>query len=270
MKVGFLQFSPQRADVQKNIEQISALLKYQDFDILVLPELANTGYLYETTEDLEIFSESVQSGGPFIDFLIEISKQHGACIVSGIAEKSSDGIYNSSIAVEEHGIFGLYRKVHLYNTEKSLFLPGNLGFPVFSWRSISIGMVICFDWVFPEAMRSLALQGAQIVCHPANLVLPYCQNAMRTRSLENRVFSITANRTGEEIGQGENLHFTGKSQVLSHLGEILVQSDEHSDCVRIVDIEPDLADDKIFSPRNNLLADRRTEYYIYNNTSTNA
>ena len=55
-------------------------------------------------------------------------------------------------------------------------------------KSVKIGMMICFDWIFPEVARSLALKGAEIICHPSNLVLPHCPKAMKIRSLENRVF----------------------------------------------------------------------------------
>jgi predicted amidohydrolase len=66
----------------------------------------------------------------------------------------------------------------------------------------ALGVMICFDWYFPEAARSLALRGAQIILHPANLVLPFCQDAMITRCLENRVFAVTANSGGAEMRQG--------------------------------------------------------------------
>jgi len=76
-------------------------------------------------------------------------------------------------------------------------------------------MMICFDWFFPESARTLALKGAQLILHPSNLVMPYCQDAMITRSIENRVFSITSNRIGREGGY----NFTGKSQIVSFDGK---------------------------------------------------
>ena len=124
-----------------------------------------------------------------------------------------------------------------------------------------IGMMVCFDWIFPEAARSLALQGAQIITHPANLVLPYCQQAMLTRSLENGVFSITANRYGLEVLGEQKLAFTGASQVVSQRGARLVDAPTSGDCVAVVEIDPAAAEDKRITPRNDLLGDRRTEYY---------
>jgi len=95
--------------------------------------------------------------------------------------------------------------------------------------------MICFDWIFPEAMRTLALMGAQIVLHPANLVLPYCQDAMVTRCIENRVFEITANRIGVERG----LKFTGASQITAPGGIVLHRATKTKEEALAVDIDPD-------------------------------
>jgi predicted amidohydrolase len=83
---------------------------------------------------------------------------------------------------------------------------------------VKVGMMICFDWIFPESARTLALKGAQIIAHPSNLVLSYCQQAMFTRAVENRVFTITANRTGTEINGDKELYFTGKSVIVDTKG----------------------------------------------------
>ncbi|MCZ2145688.1 MAG: hypothetical protein LC103_06600, partial [Anaerolineales bacterium] len=92
-------------------------------------------------------------------------------------------------------------------------------------------------------------------------VLPWCQSAMVTRSLENAVFSITANRIGQETGQGQSLVFTGRSQILTPKGDILAQAGVNEQALRIVDINPMLALDKRFGAGNDLWADRRPEHY---------
>ena len=261
MRTGFLQFQPLRRDVTGNIESILQLLEDQDFDLLVLPELANSGYLYDNSADLAGFSEPADGSGAFLSSLIAIAKEHQACLVSGFSEFTPKGLFNSAIAVNENGILGHYRKIHLYNTEKTLFLSGDLGLPVFLFRNICLGMMICFDWIFPEAARTLSLKGAQVICHPANLVLPYCQAAMVTRSLENGVFSITANRIGEETGLEKSLCFTGASQVLSNKGQVLTQADETHTSLGIVEIDPREASNKQFTPHNDLFTDRRPGVY---------
>jgi len=122
-------------------------------------------------------------------------------------------------------------------------------------------MMICFDWQFPESARSLALRGAQIICHPSNLVLPWCQEAMKTRSLENRVFSITSNRTGTEINGEYKQYFTGKSQILGTKGEILIRMNDTEEGIYSVVIDPELASDKKVSEVNSVFADRRPSMY---------
>jgi len=122
-------------------------------------------------------------------------------------------------------------------------------------------MMICFDWIFPEADRTLALAGAQILAHPANLVLPYCQDAMITRSLENRIFTITANRTGSEKLGKKGLCFTGRSQMTSPTGEILFRGPVKKATVNVMDIHPEESLEKTISDQNNLFEDRRISYY---------
>lgn len=180
-QIALVQFKPVRKDVQANIRKIQDLLQGITADLIVLPELANSGYLYESNESIRPSSEPCNGSGIFLRSLMDIADQTKGIIISGYAERDGNQLFNSAAAVSSDSVIANYRKIHLYADEKSLFLPGDSGFKVFTWQGIKIGMLICFDWIFPEAARTLALQGAQIIAHPANLVLPYCQNAMVTR-----------------------------------------------------------------------------------------
>ena len=111
-----------------------------------------------------------------------------------------------------------------------------------------VGMMICFDWIFPETARCLALAGAQILAHATNLVMPYCQSAMLTRCIENRVFAVTANRIGEEDRAGTRIAFTGRSQITGHTGERLAQASHDGEEVISAELDPALADDKQVTP----------------------
>jgi len=128
-------------------------------------------------------------------------------------------------------------------------------------KDANIGLMICYDWVFPEVARSLAIQGADIICHPSNLVLAYSQKIMISRCIENCVYSITANRTGTEMRPRGELTFTGQSQIVGTKGEIIVSSDPKNDDLVIQEIEPRSARDKFITKNNHLLNDRRPEYY---------
>jgi predicted amidohydrolase len=105
------------------------------------------------------------------------------------------------------------------------------------------------------------LLGADIIAHPANLVLPYCQNAMITRCLENRVFAITSNRIGVEKRGVDDFKFTGRSQITSYNGKVLSSALEAEEFVDIVNIDIKKTRDKNLNEYNNLFEDRRKEFY---------
>jgi predicted amidohydrolase len=122
-------------------------------------------------------------------------------------------------------------------------------------------MMVCFDWRYPESARALALKGAQIICHPANLVLTTCPDAMITRALENMVFTATADRVGIENRFGQKLLFRGKSRIISPSGKILAELGETEPGYIEVDINPQDADNKIVTPNNHLFNDLRKDMY---------
>jgi predicted amidohydrolase len=121
--------------------------------------------------------------------------------------------------------------------------------------------MVCWDWVFPEVARTLALDGAQILCHPSNLVLDHCQRAMRIRCLENAVFAATVNRFGEDRREHDSVRFTGRSQVTGTRGEVLFRAPARREIVHVVEIDPSLSRHKKLTPGNHLHRDRRPRYY---------
>ena len=220
IKVGICQFEPTLGEKGKNLETINKLLTDIDADIIVLPELATTGYNFSTKASLLPLAED--KDGETAALLKRLSKENECSYVVGFAELAGGDIFNSSMLVNPDGTLFIYRKIHLFGQEKSLFCSGDKSFFVARAKGgIRVGMMICFDWFFPESARSLALLGADVICHSANLVLPWCQNSMPTRALENRITIATANRIGSE---GE-LYFTGKSQIISHNAEKLLSFD---------------------------------------------
>jgi len=260
-QIALVQFKPKRKDVQANLDKIQRLLKGLTADLIVLPELSNTGYLYESLVKMLPYAEAKDGSGVFLSGLIELAIATKGIFVSGYAEVEDGMLYNSSAALSSAGVIENYRKIHLYADEKSLFQPGDSGFKVFDAQGVKLGMMICFDWIFPESTRSLALAGAQIIAHPANLVMPYCQNAMITRSIENKVFTITANRIGEEHLKQNKLKFTGESQMTDPAGRVLYRGPKDKETVQIMTIDPEMAVDKHISPRNDLFVDRRPGLY---------
>jgi predicted amidohydrolase len=260
MKVGFVQFEPVFGQLAVNREKVARLLAEVDAELIVLPELFNSGYVFTSREEAFNLAEEIP-GGQTVEFLGSIARRKNIHIVAGLCEKEGDRLFNSAALISPEGWRGTYRKVHLFSEEKLWFEPGEEGFKVFDIGQCRIGMMICFDWFFPEAARLLALQGAQIICHSANLVLPFCQGGMVTRCLENQVFAVTANRTGQEKRGGRDLLFTGKSQITGPNGTILCQAGSATEEVCIVDIDVRAADNKNINSYNNLFADRRVDCY---------
>lgn len=260
MKLGFVQFSPALGKVDDNIERATVLLKNIQADVVVLPELFNTGYFFSSHDQVRELAEEIPEGKT-TNALINISRATNMWIAAGLAEKSKQAVFNSAVLVSPKGGVFVYRKIHLFNEEKIWFKPGDLGFVVVDTGECRLGLMICFDWFFPESARTLALQGADVICHCANLVLPYCQDAMVTRCLENRVFAVTANRTGEDRAGDRILKFTGKSQITGPGGKILHRATEDSDEAVVVDIDIRSARQKKINQYNDLFADRRPEFY---------
>ncbi len=262
MKVALVQFAPEFGMVEENLEILEQLCADLRCDLLVLPELCTTGYQFRDRQEASAFAED--KDGPSIKRLAGIAERCGGALVAGIAEASGDQIFNSAALINSDGVLGWYRKVHLFGTEKDCFDPGDLGFPVFDLGEVKLGMMICFDWLFPESARSLALAGAHIIAHPANLVLPYCQNAMITRALENRVFTITCNRIGqEERLPDQRLSFTGRSRMVGPDGTVLTEGPPDKAALITWFINTDRAGDKQITASNNIFADRRPDQYRF-------
>jgi predicted amidohydrolase len=259
-KVGYYQFHPLFGDIRGNVGRVVTTLKEVDMDIIVLPELPFSGYNFKDREELKSLSEEIGKSST-IDTLIQLCKERDFFIVSGFAEKSSDKYFNSSLLLGPEGVIHTYRKLHLFNNEKNWFDPGDIELRVNEVRGIKIGMMVCFDWIFPEVCRGLSVLGADLVCHPSNLVLQYCQQTMLSRSLENAVYTITANRIGSDNRPHGEIEFTGKSQVVSPKGELLINAPANKEVLHLIEIDIEMARDKMMTPVNHRLEDRRPEFY---------
>ncbi|PWD99307.1 5-formyltetrahydrofolate cyclo-ligase [Marinilabilia rubra] len=261
-KVGLLQFAPQRGNISANIDKIDNLLSNSEkADIWVLPELASSGYNFSTFEEAMACSEELDNS-EFITFLNQKAQSLNTWIVSGINERDGDKLYNSAVLISPDGLEGIYRKLHLFNREKLFFTPGNMGIPLFDTPFGKIGILVCFDWMFPEVWRIMALKGAQLICHPSNLVLPFCQSAMPGISLNNRIFIATTNR----IGKDGDLEFTGQSVFVNPKGEYLLNFTENEEAGKAFEINLNEALEKQMTPMNDAFDDRREDIYTLGET----
>ncbi len=261
MRVAFLQFAPTFGDKNGNFQRVAELLPEGiKLDLLVLPELFQTGYLFENKSELNSLAEEYPAG-PTLTFLKRITAQVDGAVFAGFAERSEGQFYNSAMLVLPTGESFLYRKLHLFDREKCLFTPGNLKSFMVPFRGAKLAPAICFDWFFPEYFRSLALMGATVICHSANLVMPWYKKAAPVRALENHVYIVTSDRRGSEHRAGISLNFVGGSIVVSPKGEVLCDVDGDAEGVFFVDIVPELAGDKRLNSNNDIFLDRRANFY---------
>lgn len=188
----------------------------------MLPELSDSGYVFETREEAFALSGTAEDAA-VIAAWTALAAERDLHIVGGFCERDGDALYNSAAIVGPDGLIGVYRKTHLWGAENLFFEPGDLGFPVFKTRLGRIAALICYDGWFPEAWRLCAVQGADIVCVPTNWVpMPSQPDDMLSMSNilcmsaahSNSLFVAAACRTGVERGQP----FIGQSLIVNHEG----------------------------------------------------
>jgi N-carbamoylputrescine amidase len=268
--VACLQMQPRFGDVAANLAKSVQLIEQaagKGAGLVVLPELCNTGYVFESREEAFAIAEEVP-GGRTVAAWAECAARHRLYLVAGICERSGSNLYNSAVVIGPEGYIGTFRKVHLWNEEALYFEPGDLGFPVFRTPIGRIGVAICYDGWFPEAYRLSALQGADIVCVPTNWVpIPgqaEGQQAMANilamaAAHSNSMFIACADRVGVERGQ----LFEGQSLIISYTGWP-VAGPASRDSEEIILAEIDLSEarrKRNWNAFNQVLRDRRTDVY---------
>jgi len=240
------------------VRRLEPLLHRADgADLIVLPELANSGYNFPHRAAAWEASEPIGSS-PFLEFLTRKCAEHVCEIVAGLNERAGDRLYSSAVLLSARGVEGIYRKLHLFMNEPDIFQPGDLGLPVFDREYGTVGIQICFDWAVCEPWRILMLKGADIICHPSNLVIPgKAQRAIPVYAMTNRLFIATANRIGTE---GE-LTFTGGSLIADPEGATLAEAPQTDSAMLVADVDLTRARDKALTPRNDAIDDRRPDQY---------
>ncbi len=175
--------------------------------MIVFPELANTGYVVERDKEFgkRLLERAEKIPGPFTETLGAAAREHGAHLIFGLCERHPaipGTLYNSAVMVGPDGsIAGVHRKIHIFAEEKHYFAPGNK-IDVHKTDLGNIGMLVCYDAIFPEISRVLAVRGAEIICCIFNRakrepedMLPHMSFA---RAYENRVFFVSCDRVGKE------------------------------------------------------------------------
>jgi N-carbamoylputrescine amidase len=236
--------------------------------LVVLPELVNTGYMFDSREEALEEAEPI-SGGATASIWTDAARSLGIHIAAGIAELGDDGrLYNSALLTGPQGVIGTYRKLHLWNEENRIFDRGNHGLPVFETALGKLAIAICYDGWFPEVYRLLAAQGADMICVPTNWVPMPRQPAdgmamahMLTMAAahSNGISIICANRIGTERAQP----FIGQSLIVGPHGWPLAgPASVDGECILYARIDREAAREaRRFNAFNDVLGDRRGDVY---------
>lgn len=262
MRVAAVQFEPIFGEKCRNFEKIKSYVDTVEADLIVFPELATTGYLFLSKEESLEFAESMTE--KTFSYMRDAARRTGKILCFGFAEKDGANVFNSAATLfPEPGADFVYRKSHLFYKERFAFEPGNTGYVVDrdEKSGANIGTMICYDWRFPEAARTLAIRGADLILCPSNLVTGVWHGALATRALENKTYLIVANRNGEETRGGETVAFNGASKIYGYNGSVLAEASPDGEEVIYAEIEPEKTRDKKFNEFNDIFEDRRTDLY---------
>ena len=263
-----VQFEPRIGCVDENVKRSVELINEaadKGANLITLPEMCNTGYMFNTREECLGMMERIPEG-PTTQAWIKAAKERNVYIVAGIGEIDKDGLaYNSCVLVGPEGYIGTHRKLHLWCDDKVFFEPGDSGYQVFSTPIGRIGMLICFDiWHF-ESFRILAGMGADVVCCPSNWPVE-APEALHTlgptlclaNASGNNIFIVAPDRIGVERGCA----FAGKSCIVGPEGwyRADVASDDKEEIV-FASVNLMEARRLNLNQMNVVLRDRRTDLY---------
>jgi predicted amidohydrolase len=266
VRVASAQYAVREGDRNRNLDRSLHFIRRataEGADLVVLPELANSGCDLGPRSQALGLAEEIPSG-PTVRAWKEEAEASGVCVVGGLLESEGDALYNSAVLLGP-GVVGRYRKTHLWDREKLLYEPGR-ELPVFDTPLGRIGVLVCYDAWFSEAARTLALQGAQILCVPSNAPDDWVPETRRRGGLTmlnvhciaaanaNRVFVAAANRVGDG--------YLGRSCIVDVTGGILALADPVEE--RLISAEVDLrraSTDKQLTNLSHAFEDRNPDAY---------
>ena len=220
----------------RQVQRSVATARERGASLVVLPECALGGYLYEPVVAGAPIScpppPALRRDGEELARVARIAGDVVVCV--GYTEDAPGGPYSSAVCVSGDGILGHHRKVHLPPGERGIFGAGS-GFAAFDTPIGRIGMLVCYDKTFPESARQLALDGAGLiaslsawaVCRvdPAtwmhrDVQVRHFNLLDQTRALENQVVWVSSN----QVGRLGRLRFAGQSKVVDPRGRVLART----------------------------------------------
>lgn len=271
LKLAVIQMDCVLGDVDANLERIDCLVcaaAAQGATVAVLPELATTGYF--VGDRISALAESIP--GPTTDELGQIARRHRCYVMAGMIEQGKDCFYNSAALLAPDGsLHGAYRKVHLFSAEREAFIPGTEP-AIYDIEGTQVALTICYDLIFPEYIRSLVLEGAQVILNSTDWITNDWQRGLgwsgtvvsglvSTRALENTVHVAMANRVGVE----EGWRSLGHSCIAAPSGAHLAKIDD-GEGIAVATLELDHPDWETWRTIATYLDDRQPDLYNLSNS----
>jgi len=232
IRIAALQHHSTPADLAASLarmEKTAISASAEGAQLLVFPEASLTGY-NNSTETMQRVAEPAD--GNAAKAIAKICQQHNIAIAYGFAEKTEQHIYNSVQFIGNSGeSIALYRKTHLWGEQdRTLFAPGEDLVPIVEWNGWQIGLLICYDVEFPETVRRLALEGAELILNPTALMAPWttvADQVVPVRAYENQLFIAYTNFCGQEHEQ----QYVGHSCIVGPDGNTLAQAGDDEELI---------------------------------------
>lgn len=272
MIVAAVQMQATGLDVQANAARARAAIAEaasQHATLVVLPELVATGYVIER-EAIASVAETAAGDGPTLSAWRAAAREHATAVIGGYAERDGDTLYNAVAVIDRHGdLVGGYRKLHLFGREGDVFAPGNLGLPVFALDGVNVGVLVCYDLRFLEAMRLQALAGAHVIAVPTAWVRGFdaVEDPDRVEQVEGVLAQANLNQVyvacADQVGATGNGGFLGRSVIASPYGRAVAGPlPDEGEAIALAEVDPaEVARAQVrgegISPRS----DRRTDVY---------
>ncbi|MFO1006569.1 MAG: carbon-nitrogen hydrolase family protein [Planctomycetaceae bacterium] len=267
MKIAAVQMDFQLKDNAGNVSRMIGKLKTavgEGARLVIFPECAVPGYCFDSLAEALPYGESVD--GPSVAAMTAACKELNCYTIFGMLERVGEQVVNVAVLTGPRGVIGVYRKTHLPYLGVDMFTtPGSEPYALHEIEGLKIGMLICYDAAFPEATRTLALLGADLIALPTNWppgaeIMSSC--SIPCRAMENQVYFAAVNRVGEERG----FPFIGESSICAPNGRFITRAQGTDEAILYADVDPMVARQKriVRVPHKHVidrLGDRRPELY---------
>ena len=263
-------------DREENLQKAEGLVRQaaeQGAQIILLQELFETRYFCQTQNFAYMDLARPLSENPAVKRLSVLAKETETVIPVSFFERYGNTAFNSVAVLDADGsVLGVYRKTHIPDglpyAEKFYFTPGDTGFRVWNTRYGRIGVGICWDQWFPEAARSMALLGAELLCYPTAIgseptlgidSKAHWQRCMQGQAAANLVPVLVSNRIGTETEGESSMTFYGSSFITDETGGIVEEADRTTETLLVHTF--DLDQTALRRREWGVFRDRRPEMY---------